>query len=1230
MVDRVNNLPSMELEAKTQEWSKNTWVWYLNEGEAVGCIVTKKDGDSWTLRLPNANEIKVNKDDCDLMNPPKYDKCEDMANLTHLNELSVLMNLKERYLSNLIYTYSGLFLVVINPWRRLPLYTDEIVAMYKGKKRKEMAPHIFAVCDEAYRAMLENKENQSLLITGESGAGKTENTKKVIQYLASIAGTAGALGSSAESGQGVLEKQIVKTNPLLESFGNAKTIRNNNSSRFGKFIRIEFRGDGKIVGCNIDNYLLEKSRVVRHSQNERSFHIFYQIVAGSDDEMKKNYLLEGFRFYKYLSGITEIDGVNNAAEFKDTIEAMDIIGFNAEEKGSIWAIVSACLLFGNLNFSSGKRDDAASITDPSIADKISHLMGISSADFQKGLIKPRVKAGREWVTAMVTAEKAFASADALAKSTYERLFKWIVRKINQALVTQSDAQTFIGCLDIAGFEIFENNSFEQLCINLTNEKLQMFFNHHMFILEQEEYAKEGIEWKFIDFGFDLIPTIDLIEKPMGIMSILDEECLFPKATDKSFLEKLNATHAGKHDKYGTIKLHPDSFIIHHYAGQVEYDTKDWLEKNKDPINENIARSLSRSSNSLVAILFEEFVDMEIEGETNTATNFKRKGKAATFITVSQRHRQQLNNLMTTLHNTIPHFVRCIIPNEQKKPGIIEAPLVLDQLRCNGVLEGIRICRLGFPSKIPFAEFKQRYEILATGVIPKGFMDGRVACEKLIAALTIPPEQFRVGISKVFFKAGIIAELEERRDQKLGRLISGFQAICRGFFSRRAYRREHGQEEAIKTIQKNARIFIELYQWSWWKLYRQVKPLLSIHRQEQEERSLKEKIKQLEAALQEEAKKRAELETLKTQITAERDNLLNDLQAERDALEETVASLKRTEEARKELQTLTSELEQQLDEADKNANELEKTKKHLQVQVEELKTQLSDDSDKLKAVEEMKKLMEGELEVLKQQYAKEKEKLINDLDDERTKMDSQIASFKEQITSLTASLDRLKKQNKTIAAEKDDLVAALEETERAKNKSEKSLRKLEEDFAVAQTDLRDKTTRLATLEEQKKNAEVRMNEYKAKLEEAESARTTIDAIKKNLEAELEELTTQLETTSKAKSLAEKRTKTLEDELDEVSQKFEAEKKKREELEANQRGVEKELADVKEKLQKAVTDADNSLVEALKNERLKNKALEDKLAAESGKRVSVEERLTNESNKVRELERKIREIREILRQ
>eukprot|EP00732_Lithocolla_globosa_P001103 Lithocolla_globosa_v1_NODE_497_length_3887_cov_213.445459.p1 type:complete len:1220 gc:universal NODE_497_length_3887_cov_213.445459:3837-178(-) len=1207
-----------DLEARQQEWSKKKWVWVPDAN--AGCLqahIIKEAGSNITVKLNDGNERTLNKDDVDAMNPPKFDKCEDMATLTHLNESSVLHNLTDRYHSNLIYTYSGLFLVVINPWRRLPLYTDEMVAMYRGKKRRDLAPHIFAVCDQAYRDMLENKENQSLLITGESGAGKTENTKKVIQYLASVAGA--SPGTGMEAGQ--LEKQIVKTNPLLESFGNAKTIRNNNSSRFGKFIRIEFGSDGKIVGCNIDNYLLEKSRVVRHAQNERSFHIFYQLVEGASAEQKKDHLIEEFRNYKYLQGGTSIDGVDNAKEFQDTIDAMAIIGFTEEEKNQIWSIVSGTMQFGNLNFASGRRDDNASLKDPQVADKVAHLFGIKSDEFQKSMLKPRVKVGREYVTVMVTAEKAYHSADALSKSIYERLFKWIVAKINSALEVTVAAQTFIGCLDIAGFEIFEQNSFEQLCINLTNEKLQQFFNHHMFILEQEEYLREGVEWKFIDFGLDLQPTIDLIEKQMGIMSILDEECLFPKATDKSFCEKLHATHAEKNDKFGVIRMHPEMFTLTHYAGTVEYGTADWLEKNKDPINDNVAVQLSKSRHPLVCELFNDVVAPEDQGHG--------RKKGSQFITVSQRHRQQLTSLMTTLKNTTPHFVRCIIPNEQKKPGIIDPPLVLDQLRCNGVLEGIRIVRMGYPNRIPFAEFKQRYEILAIGVLTKGFMDGRIASQKLVEALKIKPEDYKIGLSKVFFKAGILGVLEEERDAKLGSLITGFQAVARGYLARSAFRRQHGKDDAIKLIQRNARVFVSLYNWPWWKLYRQVKPLLSIHRQEQDERALHDKIKDLEAKLEEAVKSREALEHDKSSLVKERDQLEEELDAEKEALDETVAALKRTEETRKELASLTAELEEQLDEAEKAALELEKEKKKLKSKLDDVTAQLSDDSEKLAAIEETKKAKDSEFEEMQKQFAKEKADLQAELNSEKTRLEEQLSEVRQDLTSSKAAQDRLKKQSKTLTEEKDELSANLTTAESAKAKAEKNARRAAEDLSAAQNEVATLNSKLSSADDMKGDLERELTSLKSRVDDLAQAKSALEVQKNNMEEELDEISKDLTEATAAKSKSEAANKELQLELEEMTDKKEEQEDNAKELEIKVKSAERELAELADKLAKAREDSDNSLLAALKEERRRNSELETKLQFEVSRRKEAEDRLANEKSKARDLDFKLKDIREIIR-
>ncbi|KAI9002018.1 P-loop containing nucleoside triphosphate hydrolase protein [Gaertneriomyces semiglobifer] len=735
-----------------QTWAQQKWVWISDkeEGYLAGTIASE-NGESVEINLLNGTKRSVNINDTEKMNPPKFDKAEDMADLTYLNEASVVHNLKLRYLSNLIYTYSGLFLVAVNPYKRLPIYTDDIIKAYKGRKRSEMPPHIYAISDAAYHDMLQDKEDQSILITGESGAGKTENTKKVIQYLASIASANGG-GKNL----GTLEQQILQANPILESFGNAQTIRNNNSSRFGKFIRIEFTATGHIAGANIDWYLLEKSRVTHQTSKERNYHIFYQLLKGADEAVKARLLLDGslndYRFTKNSN--KNIDGVDDAAEFKLLQESMDIMQISKDEQQDLLKAIAAILHLGNITFTANREDQAQLADDAaqSVCEKVCHVLGIPVSQFVTSLLKPKIKAGRDWVTQARNVDQVLYSIEALARSLYERMFGKLVERINDAIFTHASKATFIGVLDIAGFEIFENNSFEQLCINYTNEKLQQFFNHHMFILEQEEYRKEGIEWKFIDFGLDLQPTIDLIEKtsPIGVLSCLDEECVMPKATDKTFIEKLHGIWKGKSSKYEVPRFN-QGFLLQHYAGQVEYNTTGWLDKNKDPLNENVTRLLATSTDKYIASLFSEYL-------TEAEDNVKTRGitKKGAFRTVAQRHKEQLNSLMTQLYSTEPHFVRCIIPNEEKKAAKLSVPLVLEQLRCNGVLEGIRICRAGFPNRLPFQDFRQRYDLLAPGVIPRGFMDGRQAAQLLLQHLALDANQFRVGSSKVFFRAGSVA------------------------------------------------------------------------------------------------------------------------------------------------------------------------------------------------------------------------------------------------------------------------------------------------------------------------------------------------------------------------------------------------------------------------------------------------------------------------------------------
>lgn len=533
-------------DASQETYNEKKQVWIASEADGYEAATVLEDkGDSLLVQKNNMEEITVNKDDAQHMNSSKFDKLEDMASLTYLSEASVLHNLKSRYYSTMIYTYSGIFCIAVNPYARLPIYTKEVIQSYRGKRRTEMPPHIFTVADEAYQKMIQQRENQSILITGESGAGKTENTKKVIQYFASICGVEKNLEGAG------LDEQLVRCNPVLEAFGNAKTIKNDNSSRFGKFIRIHFGAQGKIHSADIERYLLEKARVTYQNPDERSFHIFYQMIKGMDKAERDDCLLGNKpEDYRLLSnGDVIVDSLNDVDGYAETKQCMGILNFSEEMRTKIFRFSAGILHLGNIDLKANKRDEGCTIDDPTWLEKASHMFGVNTVDMSKALIKPRIKVGSEYVHKGQNAQQVKHSINALCKSVFEKLFKLVLDMCNETLETKLRKNMFIGVLDIAGFEIFDYNSFEQLCINLTNEKIQQFFNHHMFTLEQEEYRKEGIKWEFIDFGLDLEPTIELIEKNMGVFAVMDEECIMPKATDMTFLSKLSNLHQGKNPKY---------------------------------------------------------------------------------------------------------------------------------------------------------------------------------------------------------------------------------------------------------------------------------------------------------------------------------------------------------------------------------------------------------------------------------------------------------------------------------------------------------------------------------------------------------------------------------------------------------------------------------------------------------------------------------------------------------
>ncbi|XP_064178844.1 myosin-11a isoform X2 [Anguilla rostrata] len=1127
------------------DWAAKKLVWVPSEKHGFEAASIKEEhGDEVLVELAdNGKKVTINKDDIQKMNPPKFSKVEDMAELTCLNEASVLHNLRERYFSGLIYTYSGLFCVVVNPYKMLPIYSEKIIEMYKGKKRHEVPPHIYSITDNAYRNMMQDREDQSILCTGESGAGKTENTKKVIQYLAVVASShKGKKDTSA----GELEKQLLQANPILEAFGNAKTIKNDNSSRFGKFIRINFDVTGYIVGANIETYLLEKSRCIRQAKTERTFHIFYYMVAGAKGKLREELLLESFSNYRFLvAGHVQLPGQQDDEMYDETMEAMDIMGFTEEERIGIQKVVSTVLHLGNIEFKKERNQEQATMPDNTAAQKVCHLQGINVTDFTRAILTPRIKVGRELVQKAQTKEQADFAIEALAKAMYERLFRWILGRVNKALdKTKRQGASFLGILDIAGFEIFEDNSFEQLCINYTNEKLQQLFNHTMFILEQEEYQREGIEWNFIDFGLDLQPCIELIERPNnppGILALLDEECWFPKATDISFVEKLVNTQ-GNHSKFAKPKQLKDKteFSVFHYAGRVDYNATAWLTKNMDPLNDNVTALLNNSASNFVQDLWKDadrVVGLDtIAKMSDSSMPSASKTKKGMFRTVGQLYKESLAKLMTTLHNTQPNFVRCIIPNHEKRAGKLDANLVLEQLRCNGVLEGIRICRQGFPNRIVFQEFRQRYEILAASAIPKAFMDGKQACCLMIKHLDLDPNLYRMGQSKIFFRTGVLAHLEEERDLKITVIIIAFQSQARGYLARKAFAKRQQQLMAMKVIQRNCAAYLKLRIWQWWRLFTKVKPLLQVTRQE-EEMGLKDE--ELTRAKEQAQKSETELKeiTLKhTQLLEERNQLQEQLQAETELFAEAEEMRVRLAAKKQELEEILHEMEARLEEEEDRNQAMQVERKKIQQQIQDLEEHLEEEEDARQKLQLEKVTAEGKIKKLEDDILVMEDQ-NNKLLKERKLMEERIADYSSNLAEeeeKSKNLTKLKNKHESMISE---LEVRLKKEEKTRQELDKAKRKLEAESNDLQEQIADLQAQIAELKAQLAKKDEELQAALARLEDEMAQKN--NALKKirELEGHISDLQEDLDSERAARNKAEKTKRDLGEELEALKSELE---------------------------------------------------------------------------------------------
>ncbi|XP_006511002.1 unconventional myosin-Vc isoform X2 [Mus musculus] len=729
-----------------------------------------------------------------LRNPDILVGENDLTALSYLHEPAVLHNLRIRFAeSKLIYTYSGIILVAMNPYKQLPIYGDAIIHAYSGQNMGDMDPHIFAVAEEAYKQMARNNRNQSIIVSGESGAGKTVSARYAMRYFATV---------SKSSSNAHVEDKVLASNPITEAVGNAKTTRNDNSSRFGKYTEISFDERNQIIGANMRTYLLEKSRVVFQSENERNYHIFYQLCASAQQSEFKHLKLGSAEEFNYtrMGGNTVIEGVNDRADMVETQKTFTLLGFKKDFQMDVFKILAAILHLGNVQVTTVGNERSSVSEDDSHLKVFCELLGLETSKVAQWLCNRKIVTSSETVVKPMTRPQAINARDALAKKIYAHLFDFIVEQINQALHFSGKQHTFIGVLDIYGFETFDVNSFEQFCINYANEKLQQQFNLHVFKLEQEEYMKEDIPWTLIDF-YDNQPVIDLIEAKMGILELLDEECLLPHGTDENWLQKLYNNFVNKNSLFEKPRMSNSSFIIQHFADKVEYQCEGFLEKNRDTVYDMLVEILRASKFHLCAAFFQESpVPSSPFGAMITVKSAKQVIKPNTKhfrTTVGNKFRSSLYLLMETLNATTPHYVRCIKPNDEKMPFEFDSKRIVQQLRACGVLETIRISAQSYPSRWTYLEFYSRYGILMTQQ-ELSLSDKKEVCKVVLHRLIQDSNQYQFGRTKIFFRAGQVAYLEKLRLDKLRQDCIMIQKHVRGWLQRRKFLRER---QAALTIQR---------------------------------------------------------------------------------------------------------------------------------------------------------------------------------------------------------------------------------------------------------------------------------------------------------------------------------------------------------------------------------------------------------------------------------------------
>merc|ERR1719309_1463565 len=1006
--------------------------------------------------------------------------------------------------------------------------------LYVGKRRNECWPHIFAIAEGSYQGMCTSGINQSILITGESGAGKTENTKKVISYFATICSS-----GKRKEGEASLEDKIVQTNPVLEAWGNAKTVRNDNSSRFGKFIRIHFNQSGKLSGADMVIYLLEKSRLTYQQPLERCYHAFYNLMSDQVPDLKAKCLLsDDIRDYWYVSqGKLTVPSIDDKEDMMFADEAFDVLGFSEQEKYDVYKNTACMMHMGNMtkDFVPVGKEEQAEIKDDTNCLKVAELAGIDCEWMITYFCKPKLKVGTEWVQKGNTCMGASNSVAGIARAIYERTFRLVADKCNETLIDPTMKKcSYIGVLDIAGFEIFDYNGFEQVCINFCNEKLQQFFNNHMFVLEQEEYVREGISWANVDFGMDLQKCIDMFEKPMGVLSIFEEESLFPKATDQTFAEKLMVNCLGKFETFAKPNPRPDPdahFAVLHYAATVSYNITGWLEKNKDPLNDTIVELIKNGGNNLMIECFKDHPGQPLEPPKDDGSRKKKGGGK----TVSSYFKGQLDDLMNTLYKTDPSFIRCVVPNTHKIPGGVESGLVMHQYQCNGVLAGIAICRKGFPNKTPYPEFKARYNILAAKAVAKAKND-KSAAGAVLSAIKLDPEKFRLGHTKVFFRAGILGYMEEVREDKIGAVLSFLQSQARGKQSRMIFKKMQDQKLALFCMQRTIRNYYIGKTWLWWQLWLALKPNLKCTKFAQYKAEYEEKIAIAEANID-----KAVAECNK--VTAEHDRLMNEkndlvlaLQSGGSAVQDIIDKTNRIEAMKNDVEKQLKDTMARVKAEEEQKSVIGQQASKVKSEADKLRTDIKTLEAQMESCEEDKSTKDSQIRTLKEEIGHQEE-LISRLQKEKRGAGDNRQKIEEDIQAMEDKCNHLNKVKAKLEQSLDECEDSLEREKKSKSDVEKLKRKIEGDLKLTQEAVADLERVKSELNQTITRKEKEISSMSAKIEDEQTLGSKYAKQLKELQCRLEELDEELAIERQNRAKAEKNRSLLSRDIEDLGQKLE---------------------------------------------------------------------------------------------